>query len=471
MASEKFRQQLKQEAEKWQAEGLIDSSVFQQLATRYQFQSLETSNQNRFVMILFGLGAILLGLGIITLVAANWQGWSRSVRAVLLLSVFIAVNSVGFWGWSSQQPRSQRLGKGLLLLGALILGANLALMSQMFHQSGAVYELYLVWGMGVLAMAYGLQFSGLALLGILLLGIGYWWGLPDFFSITARGTLVSIMPYMPLFSTISFIPIAHLCQSKWVFFWGVIAVVSSLEVTVIQELSSVFADSPLLAGGIITGAISLPPLLLWGYDFGSRETRFQFRAVTRPLSIFFLVGVCYWFSFHYVWVDFSLVGDNTSNNLNYASSLLQVVIFASLTFYSWWQLGKNYDAPWRLRFNSTLVAVASVMTGLVTGLAVTGLKFPEQVLIPTVFYNLILFLSSIVLIRQGLNQSVRLNFWAGLSILTLQVISRMFEYQTGLVLKAVILLLCGLVILIAGLGFERYLHQTSSPSQREESSN
>lgn len=466
MSSEKFRQQLKQEAEKWQAEGLINTSIFQQLAERYQFQSLETRNQNRFVVVLFGLGAILLGLGIITLVAANWQGWSRNLRVVLLLSVFLAVNLVGFWGWSSQQPRWRRLGKGLLLLGALILGANLGLMSQMFHQSGAVYELYLVWGIGVLAMAYGLQFSWLAILAILLFGIGYWWGLPDFFSITARGTFFSLMPYIPLFSMVGFIPLAHLCQSKWVFFWGVIAVVSALEVTVLQELSSVFADSPLLAGGMIAGAISLPPLLLWGYDFGSRNTHFQLRTVTRPLSIFFLVGVCYWFSFHYVWVDFSLVRENNSK-LNYAPSLLQILIFASLTLYSWWKLGQNSNAPWRLRFNSTLVAVTNLTTGLVTGVTVAGLTFPQSVLILTVIYNLILFFSSIALIRQGLNQSVRLNFWAGLSIITLQVISRMFEYQTGLIWKAVILLLCGLSILIAGFWFERYLHQTSLPSQRE----
>jgi hypothetical protein len=60
-------------------------------------------------------------------------------------------------------------------------------------------------------------------------------------------------------------------------------------------------------------------------------------------------------------------------------------------------------------------------------------------------------------VRQGLNQSIRLNFWAGVSLLTLQIFSRMLEYQTGLIFKSIVLVLCGLAIVIAGLWFERYL--------------
>ncbi|MFP3344941.1 DUF2157 domain-containing protein, partial [Halomonas sp. SIMBA_159] len=84
--------------------------------------------------------------------------------------------------------------------GALILGADLGLMSQMFHQSGAVYELYLVWGIGVLAMAYGLQFTWLAVFAIALIGVGYWWGLPSIFDPVASGNVSLLMRYMPLWA-------------------------------------------------------------------------------------------------------------------------------------------------------------------------------------------------------------------------------------------------------------------------------
>lgn len=102
MINEKFRRQLRHEAKLWQEEQIIDDSVYQQLANRYQFNHLETAASSRFVMILIGLGAILLGLGVITFVAANWQDWSKTVKVILLLSLFIGVNATGFYLW--QQP-------------------------------------------------------------------------------------------------------------------------------------------------------------------------------------------------------------------------------------------------------------------------------------------------------------------------------------------------------------------------------
>ena len=65
MISDKFRHQLHHEAELWRAEGLINDSQYEQLSERYQFNLLDTTARNRFVMILIGLGSILIGLGVI----------------------------------------------------------------------------------------------------------------------------------------------------------------------------------------------------------------------------------------------------------------------------------------------------------------------------------------------------------------------------------------------------------------------
>uniref|UniRef100_A0ACD5H0J8 DUF2157 domain-containing protein n=1 Tax=Desertifilum tharense IPPAS B-1220 TaxID=1781255 RepID=A0ACD5H0J8_9CYAN len=57
MVSDKFRRQLRQEMKLWLAEGLIDPAFYDQLAERYQLDSLETAASNRFVAVLLGLGA------------------------------------------------------------------------------------------------------------------------------------------------------------------------------------------------------------------------------------------------------------------------------------------------------------------------------------------------------------------------------------------------------------------------------
>jgi uncharacterized membrane protein len=82
--------------------------VYEQLSDRYQFNDLEASARNRFVVILLGLGSILLGLAIITFVAANWQAWSRELKVTLLLSGFVGVNITGFYLWRRPTQRWQR---------------------------------------------------------------------------------------------------------------------------------------------------------------------------------------------------------------------------------------------------------------------------------------------------------------------------------------------------------------------------
>ncbi|NER81807.1 MAG: DUF2157 domain-containing protein, partial [Leptolyngbya sp. SIO1D8] len=81
MAPDAFRRKLQEEAQRWRSEGLISDEQFQQLAQQYQFADLDTAARDRFVMILLGLGSLLVGIGAITFVAANWQALSQTFKA------------------------------------------------------------------------------------------------------------------------------------------------------------------------------------------------------------------------------------------------------------------------------------------------------------------------------------------------------------------------------------------------------
>ncbi|NJL86941.1 MAG: DUF2157 domain-containing protein [Leptolyngbyaceae cyanobacterium SM1_1_3] len=143
MVSEKFRRELAREIEQWQQEGLLSPDQRHHLISRYQLDQLESSAQNRFTAILVGLGSILLGIGAITFVAANWQVIPRDLKLLLLITALVSVNAAGFELWRRAEPETsqRRLGQGLLLLGALLLGANLALAGQLFHRSGSFFDL------------------------------------------------------------------------------------------------------------------------------------------------------------------------------------------------------------------------------------------------------------------------------------------------------------------------------------------
>jgi uncharacterized membrane protein len=455
MLSDKFRRQLRQEAEQWRTEGLIDDSVYEQLSQRYQFNDLEAAARNRFVVILLGLGSVLLGLAIITFVAANWQAWSRELRVTLLLSGFIGVNTAGFYLWRRPtQGWQRRLGQGLLLLGALVLGANMALMSQMFHQSGQPYQLYLIWGLGVLAMAYSLRLTLLGMLAALLIGLGYllgyFRGQPEFVAIGEFSWLRLMVQHMPVLAGLMFIPLAYWCRSRWIFRFGAIAVVYSLEANLIL-LNNL--GSPAWIAAI---ACALPPALLWAYSdslWNVPPSAVSFDGVARSLAVTFLSLLFYLLSFYGLWNTSSVdSGENVSPLL--WSPFIDILILGGFTLWEWLRLLR------RVNVTTSLVASMIVISALVpywhlsrSRMAMLLISGIAAVLI----FNLLLFLLAVGLIRKGLTQAQRRLFWGGMVLLTLQIFSRMLEYNTDLLFKSLVLFLCGLGVISAGLWFERYV--------------
>src|SRR6476661_10501644 len=374
MISDKFRRELREQAKLWQAEGLIDTSFYQQLSERYQFHTLETASRNRFLSILMSLGGILLGIGVITFVAANWQVWSREVRVALLLSLFVAVNAAGFYLWRIPPSRSQNsnlnlpitigrnkllgegllllgraaflstpypsrnklLGEGLLLLGSLILGANMALMAQMFNIGGSSYGLYLTWGIGVLGMAYSLRLTSLGVLSALLVGLGYWLAVFDWSSKVEFSWLEVLVRQMPIAASIMFVPLAYWCRSRAIFALGAIAIIFSLQVSIAQGLNQTWGTAIFCA---------LPPALLWGYDdamWPNIDTRL-FQPTARSLALVFLACLFYILSFHWFWPDAPNPYLNPAPPVpDWSWSLFttNVAVAGALTVFEWLRLGR-----------------------------------------------------------------------------------------------------------------------------------
>ena len=483
MISEKFRRQLRQESDKWRQEGLIDAPFYQQLSDRYQFSQIETAASNRFVVILLGLGGILLGLGMITFVAANWQEWPRGFRVFLLLSLFVGVNASGFYLWrrSAANPGLHRLGHGLLLAGALILGANMALMSQMFHQSGQVYELYFVWGLGVVAMAYSLRMTSLGVLAWILMSISYylwftnnWWWFRS--SLTPDVPWISfLMGYMALAASLIFVPLAYWLRSRVMFGLAGIGF-ASFFVFGLRPLSN-WQD--LHGGGLAAIAFTLPPALLWAYDKNiwrfSRLSDRQlpaatsdptavdpFQAIARSLAVWFFSIVFYIFSFHWLWEDANYYA-NGGMEFGGFWHYLDVVFFLILAGLGWLRLG------YRLR-RLRVFQEKSVNNGAIASFVIiTATLFswraslPNLPIIAPFLINLMLFLLAIALLRDGLALGARRTFWGGMVLLVLGILSRIFEYNTDLLLKSFVLVLCGVGVIAAGLWFERHFHPPASP--------
>ena len=459
VTSEKFRYQLRQEAQQWQEEGLIDSEIYQQLASRYQLNELDSTSGDRFVSIVLGVGFVLLGLGVITFVAANWQTWSRSLKVILLLSLFIATNCGGFYCWKSPDARQSRLGQGLLLFGALTLGANIGLMSQMFHQTGSVCVLYLVWGLAVWAMAFSLRLTSLGFMAIILMAIAYSIGLFQSAIWSDVGLGVALRQ-MSLIISLLFIPLSYYCRSRWLFLLSSIFIICTLVINIARYLDTANLAYPSFFTPLL---LILLPALLWGYRDRLLFTNFDlnFDSTSRKLAIFCLGLLVYCCSFN-LWSDFE-IGSGRAIDFTPRSLLIAPFAFTILSIYAWWRLGVRRDnLPWRLDLNSTYIGATLL---LIFCLIWFHLAIASLGIAGTIIFNLLLFTLAIVLVSQSVKEGQRFNFWLGILLIILQIFSRMFEYNTGLILKAIALFVCGIAAILAGLWFERYLSSQNPHSQ------
>jgi uncharacterized membrane protein len=146
--------------ERWVTSGLIDRGTADQL-----YADL-ANRPGRFGLgaVLGVLGAVLLGVALLSLVAANWNEIPRLMRVAFILTVIAAGYLGGAW----------RAGKGdavfssvLYVIAAIAFGGGIAIVGQMYHLSGDAASAALVWCLGTLAAAVLLLSGNLAVMGAL----------------------------------------------------------------------------------------------------------------------------------------------------------------------------------------------------------------------------------------------------------------------------------------------------------------
>lgn len=414
-----------------------------------------------------GLGGILLGLGAITFVAANWQLWSRTAKVGVLLACFVAVNAAGFYLWRRPPQKGwQHLGQGLLLLGALLLGANMALMSQLFHQTGESYELFLIWGLGVVLMAYSLRLVPLGVLALILVMIGYCLGWASWIWDPGSWQQFSgtqlLVQHLPLLISVVFVPLVYWCRSRVIM--GLSAAAIAISLLFNLKPLTLWGGLSLTPGWIVAIAFVLPPALLWSY----RDHRWQSRPVaTLPssldetslsqpllqiLALWFLAILFYVFAFRGFWTGPDVARSDPLPGWNWAM-LIDAGVLGSVALLGWTRSGNPFH--WG-RFQLRYVYTGTVAIGLIIAAALF-IWGRQAAVIAVVGFNLLLFLLALGLIRDGLSLGYRSSFWGGMVLLVLGIISRMLEYDTGLLLKSVVFALCGIGVILAGLRFEHTL--------------
>ena len=135
-------------------------NAFNQIVTKEEKEDI----QKRTIRIIVTIGAILVGVGIFSFIAANWQEMTKAVKVSIIVIAMIASYT---GGWFLREKRHyEKTGEALLLLGAIIYGAGIFLIAQMFHTRGNWPDGFILWMIGTIVMAFAADSFSLFYLAI-----------------------------------------------------------------------------------------------------------------------------------------------------------------------------------------------------------------------------------------------------------------------------------------------------------------
>lgn len=174
-----YRRQLDRDLERWRSRGWLAPEGLEAIRADLD----QRGSAFGLAHVLGILGAVLLGFGAITFVAAHWQEMPRLLRLALLIGAMWTAYGLAFWLFGRAQAA---FAHAAVLLGSVLYGASIMLVGQMYHMGGSLPDAVLAWGLGTLLAAILLRSNPAFALAILLVGLWgvlktgergevYWW--------------------------------------------------------------------------------------------------------------------------------------------------------------------------------------------------------------------------------------------------------------------------------------------------------
>lgn len=122
------------------------------------------------------LGAVLIGFGAMSFVAAHWSEMPRLFRLALIFGGLLASYGVAGVLFERNHPT---FAHAAILVGVSIFGAGIMLVAQMFHIEGHPPDAVLTWALGALAAGVILKSNPALAVAMLLFGLWTGWETTD----------------------------------------------------------------------------------------------------------------------------------------------------------------------------------------------------------------------------------------------------------------------------------------------------
>src|SRR6187551_3181409 len=154
--------------------------------------------QNKLVIVFGILGALLVSLGIILILAHNWDDLSRSVKTVIAFIPLVFGQVVCFYSLLKKEESTTWREAGSTFL-IIAIGACISLIGQIYNIPGALAPFLFTWALLSLPVVYVMRSSVASLL--YLIGITFYacevgyWGYNSTESYLYWGLLLLVLPH------------------------------------------------------------------------------------------------------------------------------------------------------------------------------------------------------------------------------------------------------------------------------------
>lgn len=147
--SRRFRLALAEEIKQWQKDEVISPEVAERLATMYPVSQYDI----KLISLSLIVGATLIGLASLSLVASNWQHIDRIAKLVIAVGAMLAAYT-GAWHCCYEPGKSPKLGGALIELGTMIFGACIWMLTQFLNFDANLSTGLLYWAIGTALVTF-----------------------------------------------------------------------------------------------------------------------------------------------------------------------------------------------------------------------------------------------------------------------------------------------------------------------------
>ena len=124
------------------------------------FNAIEATEEKedtskKTIHIIVTIGAVLVGAGIFSFIAANWQEMTRPMKVGIIVISMLISYAIGWY--LKEKLNLTKTGEALILLGAIIYGAGIFLVAQMFNIRANWPDGFILWMFGTIVMAFAVE--------------------------------------------------------------------------------------------------------------------------------------------------------------------------------------------------------------------------------------------------------------------------------------------------------------------------